>query len=99
LYYVGIGKGKTIKAREVRMSEARFSWNMLWMVCAGRRNFGTKNAIAVGELTNTDPMMWKDDEKKQYRMRYMKEIEGNFGANKPRVENPKKRGRKPKSTG
>lgn len=45
-------------------------WNMLYKVCRGLRNFGTKRAQLVADITGTAPMLWMDPKDAGKRERF-----------------------------
>jgi len=83
---------------EERRKKNLFTWSHAYKVCTGRRNFGMEISKAVAEATGTDPLLWRDMTRAHTRFQFLPMIEAaGFGADRPKVAVPKKRGPKPKN--
>jgi hypothetical protein len=74
-------KAQTTKERH--MGQVICKWNMLYKVCNGLRNFGTKKAKIIAGLTNTNPMIWMDSDYAGYRKQYQEKIEEALNITRP----------------
>ena len=68
----------------------KISWNMLYQVCSGRRNFGKDRAKLVANLTGTDPMIWIDPLHAAKRARFMSFIEDELNIKRPKYKRKQK---------
>jgi hypothetical protein len=62
----------------------KITWNMLYKVGKGLRNFGTKRAQIVANASGTDPMIWMDLAHKDKRPRFIEMIAESLGITKKR---------------